>query len=546
MRLAVERGDYEIVKLLVENGADIHARDRAGETALSKAITEVRNYSITELLLKHGADPNQANAKSKCILQRAVIKRDVAAVRRLIRFGADVNCEYPVLSQACANRDGETVKLLLEAGVRVNQPGMWDNTALFVAVHEKQDAIVDDLIAAGADVNQQNVYGATPLYAAVRRNAPHIARRLVVAGADVNHCAIASERSKLRGLEALTEWPVVMFEFSLSHCETICLTNYKGKRPLHLAVRRKKNNFFMVRTLLELGADPNVQDDEGASPLFYAVQAGRKQLIEQLLRHGADINQVNPKKETPLVAAVRWGDPLKVKMLLAHGADPNISGSRFGTPTALNEAFHAFWDRNGSNSITGVIAHMIPYCTVFDVCVYRHSRPESCLLPCLEMEMKSDPRHLRLSKCLLKNGVTARFSEIFRVTRGRGLSQAPPCHKASFDDVVRMLCTVHGADVDGACYSEKFLQLMIMAGVDFSDVSTVVEESSQLTSHQPYLTMVQERLSTPLSLQDLCIKRVRKSLGVPHLLKKIESLTLPKPVKDLLKLTVAQATSTNK
>ena len=53
-----------------------------------------------------------------------------------------------------------------------------------------------------------------------------------------------------------------------------------------------------------------------------------------------------------------------------------------------------------------------------------------------------------------------------------------------------------------------------------------------------YLAMVDAQLATVLSLQDCCVMRVRGSLGGCRIWRKIDTLPLPTPLKDLLKLTM--------
>lgn len=88
-----------------------------------------------------------------------------------------------------------------------------------------------------------------------------------------------------------------------------------------------------VRTLLELGADPNADDHSGFPPLIAALSCshprpgstGRSDvpaLITLLLDHGADPNQHGINDYTPLHMAVAERNAEAVRLLLARGADP--------------------------------------------------------------------------------------------------------------------------------------------------------------------------------------------------------------------------------
>ena len=80
-----------------------------------------------------------------------------------------------------------------------------------------------------------------------------------------------------------------------------------------------------IRTLLELGADPNYQDHAGFPSLIAALSSGRsdrQQIIELLLAFGADIQGRGVNDWTPLHHAAATDDLKAIELLLAHGADP--------------------------------------------------------------------------------------------------------------------------------------------------------------------------------------------------------------------------------
>lgn len=93
--------------------------------------------------------------------------------------------------------------------------------------------------------------------------------------------------------------------------------------------------FAFIRTLLELGADPNAPVDDGFPPLIAALATGRDQpgatkrtdvenVIQLLLAFGADPNQRGINDYTPLHMAVAERNPLALQRLLEGGADPDL------------------------------------------------------------------------------------------------------------------------------------------------------------------------------------------------------------------------------
>ncbi|OGP59447.1 MAG: hypothetical protein A2V67_07510 [Deltaproteobacteria bacterium RBG_13_61_14] len=82
-------------------------------------------------------------------------------------------------------------------------------------------------------------------------------------------------------------------------------------------------NYSECERLLGQGADVNARDEEGCTPLLWAVFAGEKDVVELLLARGADIRRANNDGETPLHWAVLLRDHEIAALLLAKGADVN-------------------------------------------------------------------------------------------------------------------------------------------------------------------------------------------------------------------------------
>ncbi len=88
-----------------------------------------------------------------------------------------------------------------------------------------------------------------------------------------------------------------------------------------------------VKALLAQGADVNVKDNEGRTPLHQTARYRNKELAELLLSHGANVNAKDNSGDTPLHAAASYpGHTELVELLLAHGADVNAKGKNGETP----------------------------------------------------------------------------------------------------------------------------------------------------------------------------------------------------------------------
>jgi hypothetical protein len=111
-----------------------------------------------------------------------------------------------------------------------------------------------------------------------------------------------------------------------------------GRNPLHAAARSGK--FEVVRILIEYDpVDINARDEGGSTPLLWASAGHNFQggsVVRLLLEHGADIDLQNESGWTPLHVASNWGALEVVPVLLEHGADVEVKGN--GGETALQEA----------------------------------------------------------------------------------------------------------------------------------------------------------------------------------------------------------------
>lgn len=94
-----------------------------------------------------------------------------------------------------------------------------------------------------------------------------------------------------------------------------------GQSGLHIAAARRDVTWLSF--LLGKGANPNLADKKGVTPLMLATQLGFAEGVQALANSGARVDVANDAGETPLISAVHRRDVALMRILLKAGADPD-------------------------------------------------------------------------------------------------------------------------------------------------------------------------------------------------------------------------------
>ena len=187
LMLASARGYMDIVKLLIEKGANVNAKKQE-DTPLVMASAR-GHIDIAKFLIEKGAEVNSAVYPQNPMLHMGTVEY---MIRRIVLNEADKNetvRECSALVSACGRGDFDLVKLLLEQGANANSRGMYD-TAIFRVDKEhrsEEDCIklMKLLIEYGADINARGKHGDTILLRALRKKRYAIAKFLLKNGASI-------------------------------------------------------------------------------------------------------------------------------------------------------------------------------------------------------------------------------------------------------------------------------------------------------------------------------------------------------------------------
>jgi ankyrin repeat protein len=189
LMLASYHGFKPIVEMLLQRGAKVGAKNNRQETALRLAGSA--HADIVRLLLEHGADPNVKDFYGKTLLValcEAGADRDAETIRLLLEHGADPNMRgengTPLLYAINMGPHGsaEIARLLLDHGANPDARDKSDSPALDCAVDKHNAEIVQALIAKKVSLNTTDALGRTALKVAEENQLTEIATLLRNAG----------------------------------------------------------------------------------------------------------------------------------------------------------------------------------------------------------------------------------------------------------------------------------------------------------------------------------------------------------------------------
>jgi ankyrin repeat protein len=377
---AVQNGNVEIVDLLIRSGAKVAALNRYGVTSLSVACT-TGNAAVVERLLAAGADPNGAYDDGETPLMTAARTGSAETIKALIAHGANVKVRerrkgQTALMWAAAENNVGAIRALVEAGADVNERSTGGSfTPFLFAVRAGHIDAARALIDAGVDVNQSLTDGTSALVLAVVNAHYELAAALLDKGANPNADTqgwtalhqIAWSRRHNAGFNL----PGPVATGGLDSLDLVRKLVQKGanvnarltKEPRDgnrnqlnrigstaFLMAAKSDDVPLMRTLLEVGADPALTTNRGTTALMAAAGVGLWAPGENPGTHeealaavklalevgGGKVNDVDQDGETALHGAVYRGGAIPViQFLIDKGAALDVKNKKGWTPVVV-------------------------------------------------------------------------------------------------------------------------------------------------------------------------------------------------------------------
>lgn len=186
-RLGIEQNWLGIQRLLLDNGADIHAKSMEGLSALSLAAR--RDYTLSVgLMLDRGADIDARDKEGLSALAWAAKWSVSKAPKLLLDRGADIHAKdkagLSALAWAAISGSTETLELLLDRGADIHAKDKKSLSALTWAAIKGSAENVELLLDRGADIHGRDKEGLSALAWAARKCHSRVAQLLLERGAD--------------------------------------------------------------------------------------------------------------------------------------------------------------------------------------------------------------------------------------------------------------------------------------------------------------------------------------------------------------------------
>lgn len=298
--------DLELVKLLLEKGADINKKSTDGSFPLIVSIWR-QEPDLSKFLLEKGANPDMTY-EEKTPLFVAVFKGKYKFVEILLQFNANVNTstsrnETPLMAAAIHGYDALTSLLLKQPNIIVDAQNVGHNTALYLAAKHWHFKIVKKLLEAGSNPNIQCEDNRTALMLAVYNMDIEMINLLMSYKANIN-----AQDNDGDSVVMYAVRPFILEEL-LEFKPNLELKNRHGQTALTKFIKYNE----LVEILLDAGANPNADD-----ALIRACNIDNVKLVIQLISYGAVVSpDMFPLSKEPVRKIL-----FNVLMLQENGFEP--------------------------------------------------------------------------------------------------------------------------------------------------------------------------------------------------------------------------------
>ena len=318
--VATNNNEADLVNMLLKHGAAIEAVNNSGFTPLLLAFQE-GNEPGALALLEGGARVKDVQTSTTCrpLLHETLLRGlGLCAAHILARgISASEPCAngVPPISYAALGGNVAAGELILQHGVSISSADVAGSTPLMLSSAEGHKSFTEFLLKHGADVDVCAEDGTTALHSAVQSGDADLCKMLVEHGVPLD---AVDEDGRTALATSLSVDPAVC-QVMIDAGAQLDVANRVGYSPLLSACEAGQSEF--VKMLIDAGAQLRVTDD-GFTALILAADGGHVEAVRHLLEcQGVDVNEQGANACTALHHAAQEKHADVVELLLQHGAD---------------------------------------------------------------------------------------------------------------------------------------------------------------------------------------------------------------------------------
>ncbi|KAK6998065.1 ankyrin-3 [Biomphalaria glabrata] len=321
LHISVEKGFTSIVEMLLERNVCVSSKSLDGWTPLMRSA-RLQDSKIAKLLLQRNLNVNETTFQGITALHISVMYQNLKCIRRLLKRGANINCKdimgLTPLMYAAGFDNVQVICTLFENGATksINDVNNTNQSALFRAVIGNVENIVHLLISAGATTNIFDINDFSPIIYASYNQRTSIVEQLLKHKDSAWHKSNEFETC-LRLAVSKNDVGTTKCLLNVQNVEQI-LSDRKKLNTTILSVAVMNGNKDMAKLLLGAGADVNAVNGLLQSVLFTSITQKDVDMATLLVqKYGADVNLKDFRGDTPLILAASSNNKPMVDLLLS-------------------------------------------------------------------------------------------------------------------------------------------------------------------------------------------------------------------------------------